>query len=139
MIELGSEEWKALVMRCDPFAGDWGYTVKNMSDKIVKTRKPCECMNCGKQTVPGTLARKITDIADGEMHAAAFCQDCCDAMAASVVMEDNGADRDYFPFNDRASGIMDPVDWSKTIPVDDEEDYDGEDGEEDEPVEGGGK
>lgn len=72
-----------LCLMFDPFAGDFEGDGNDqiLSNKIVTVRKERECSNCFRKVKKGTRARVQTEIYDGKLHCATFCQECCIAMA----------------------------------------------------------
>lgn len=96
-----------IVLSWDPFAGDeTGY--RQLRNRMVVTRKPCECHWCGLPIRVGSRVRSLTEAFDGEIQTTRFCPDCCAAVVASwdwpgdVDGDDVGVDDDLPPIERRA-------------------------------------
>lgn len=69
-------------LRFDPFQGEFGdQGDRTLRDRIVKTRKPSECSQCGEAIPVGQTVRSRTDIVDGGMMAWKWCNTCTCLMA----------------------------------------------------------
>lgn len=78
-------KWESACLRCDPFAGDFdgcGSSDRVLSDKIVTVRKRGECSTCAGTILEGERARSRTEVYDGELMRARWCEVCSRAMAA---------------------------------------------------------
>lgn len=73
------------VLKYNPFDGDFGdQGDREMSDKLVKFRKPNPCHICGHDVAPGTVGRSLTMLwqTDG-MMTYRYCAECTQAQADS--------------------------------------------------------
>ena len=78
-----------MALRFDPFQDDFGdQDDRTLRDKIVKTRKPAECSQCGEAIPAGQIVRSRTDIIDGGMMSWKWCNTCTDLMARCFSQDD---------------------------------------------------
>lgn len=76
-------------LKCNPFEGDFGSPGdKVLKDKIVTARKSGICGMCRQEIKPGSRARTLAAVFDGDLMSYRWCEKCCEAMAASWT--DNG-------------------------------------------------
>lgn len=87
-----SENWEAMCLSDDPFAGDFGGGGDGdqvLSDKMVTTRGGGTCSTCHGPCEPKTRNRVRVEVYDGEMMRFRWCQPCCRAMAAAGIGRDS--------------------------------------------------
>jgi hypothetical protein len=78
------------ILAYDPFFGDETH-VRELSDKMLVTRKPHTCQICWDPIPPKTRVRALTEInlENRVVGTFYFCPSCCTAMA--TANDDNGA------------------------------------------------
>lgn len=84
-----TDKQKADCLAVNPFEGDFGDGERLLSDRIVTARCDNTCCDCGGVAKSGTNHRVMTEVYDGKVRTARWCEECCAAMALS--WEDDGA------------------------------------------------
>lgn len=80
-------EQETACLAVNPFDGDRDSDARELSDKIVTTRKATTCVDCGQPIAIGERSRVITAAIDGRVASCRWCALCCIAMGLDDYAE----------------------------------------------------